>query len=236
MNTNQYTQKTLEALQAAQQLAVEYQHNALEPEHLLHALATQEQGLIPQLLQKLNVDAGSFSAAVAEKLSAMPRVSGSGRDPDKVYISQATDKVLSAAAREAKAMKDDYVSVEHVFLALLDEQTQNTSELFRAFGITKDKFLQQLTAVRGNQRVTNDNPEDTPTMPSRSTVRIWSIWPASRSWTPSSAAIRRSGTSSASCPVRPRTTPASSVSRASARRPSPRVWPSVSSGAMCPRT
>jgi len=121
----------------------------------------QEQGLIPQLLQKLNVDAGSFSAAVAEKLSAMPRVSGSGRDPDKVYISQATDKVLSAAAREAKAMKDDYVSVEHVFLALLDEQTQNTSELFRAFGITKDKFLQQLTAVRGNQRVTNDNPEDT---------------------------------------------------------------------------
>ena len=161
MNTNQYTQKTLEALQAAQQLAVEYQHNAMEPEHLLHALATQEQGLIPQLLQKLNVDAGSFSAAVAEKLSAMPRVSGSGRDPDKVYISQATDKVLSAAAREAKAMKDDYVSVEHVFLGLLDEPTQNCSDLFRAFSITKDKFLQQLTAVRGNQRVTNDNPEDT---------------------------------------------------------------------------
>ena len=99
MNTNQYTQKTLEALQAAQQLAVEYQHNQLEPEHLLHALASQEQGLIPQLLQKLNVDPGSFAAAVAEKLSALPRVSGSGRDPDKVYISQAADKVLSAAAR-----------------------------------------------------------------------------------------------------------------------------------------
>ena len=161
MNTNQYTQKTLEALQAAQQLAVEYQHNQLEPEHLLHALASQEQGLIPQLLQKLNVDPGSFSAAVAEKLSALPRVSGSGRDPDKVYISQAADKVLSAAAREAKAMKDDYISVEHVFLGLLDEQTQNTTELFRAFSITKDKFLQQLTAVRGNQRVTNDNPEET---------------------------------------------------------------------------
>ena len=161
MNTNQYTQKTLEALQAAQQLAVEYQHNALEPEHLLHALASQEQGLIPQLLQKLNVDPGSFAAAVAEKLSALPRVSGSGRDPDKVYISQATDKVLSAAARGAKAMKDEYVSVEHVFLGLLDEQTQNTADLFRAFNIRKDVFLQQLTAVRGNQRVTNDNPEDT---------------------------------------------------------------------------
>ena len=93
-----------------------------------------------------------------KKLSALPRVSGSGRDPDKVYISQAADKVLSAAAREAKAMKDDYISVEHVFLGLLDEQTQNTTELFRAFSITKDKFLQQLTAVRGNQRVTNDNP------------------------------------------------------------------------------
>ena len=76
MNTNQYTQKTLEALQAAQQLAVEYQHNALEPAHLLHALAAQENGLIPQLLQKLNVDPGSFAAAVAEKLSALPRVSG----------------------------------------------------------------------------------------------------------------------------------------------------------------
>ena len=161
MNTNQYTQKTLEALQAAQQLAVEYQHNALEPAHLLHALAAQENGLIPQLLQKLNVDPGSFAAAVAEKLSALPRVSGSGRDPDNVYISQATDKVLSAAAREAKAMKDDFISVEHLFLGLLDEQDQTTSELFRAFNLKKDAFLQQLTAVRGNQRVTTDNPEDT---------------------------------------------------------------------------
>ena len=161
MNTNQYTQKTLEALQAAQQLAVEYQHNALEPAHLLHALAAQENGLIPQLLQKLSVDPGSFAAAVAEKLSALPRVSGSGRDPDKVYISQAADKVLSAAAREAKAMKDDFISVEHLFLGLLDEQDQTTSELFRAFNLKKDAFLQQLTAVRGNQRVTTDNPEDT---------------------------------------------------------------------------
>ena len=161
MNTNQYTQKTLEALQAAQQLAVEYQHNALEPEHLLHALVSQQQGLIPQLLQKLNVDPGSFAAAVAEKLSALPRVSGSGRDPEKIYISQAADKALSAAAREAKAMKDEFISVEHLFLGILDEPTQNITALLRAFGITKDKFLQQLTAVRGNQRVTTDNPEDT---------------------------------------------------------------------------
>ena len=107
------------------------------------------------------MDPGSFAAAVAEKLSALPRVSGSGRDPDKVYISQATDKVLSAAAREAKAMKDEYVSVEHVFLGLLDEPTRTPPSCSVPFGIVKDKFLQQLTAVRGNQRVTTDNPEDT---------------------------------------------------------------------------
>ena len=161
MNTNQYTQKTIEAIQAAQQLAVEYQHNALEPEHLLLAIASQENGLIPQLLQKMSVDTGSFTAAVAEKLSALPRVSGSGRDPDKIYISQAADKVLSAAAREAKAMKDEFISVEHVMLGLLSETNTNTAELFRAFGITKDSFLKVLSSVRGNQRVTTDNPEET---------------------------------------------------------------------------
>ena len=161
MNTNQYTQKTIEAIQAAQQLAVEYQHNALEPEHLLLAIASQENGLIPQLLQKMSVDTGSFTAAVAEKLSALPRVSGSGRDPDKIYISQAADKVLSAAAREAKAMKDEFISVEHIMLGLLSETNSNTAELFRAFGITKDSFLKVLSSVRGNQRVTTDNPEET---------------------------------------------------------------------------
>ena len=161
MNTNQYTQKTVEAIQAAQQLAVEYQHNALEPEHLLLALASQENGLIPQLLQKMNVDAGSFAAAVSEKLAGLPRVSGSGRDPDKIYISQAADKVMNAAAREAKAMKDEFISVEHLMLGLLSETNANTAGLFRAFGITKDGFLKVLSSVRGNQRVTTDNPEET---------------------------------------------------------------------------
>jgi ATP-dependent Clp protease ATP-binding subunit ClpB len=183
MNTNQYTQKTLETFQAAQQLAVEYQNNALEPEHLLYALAAQENGLIPQLLQKLNVDAAGFVSAVTEKIGALPRVSGSGRDPDKVYVSQATDKALSAAAREAKTMKDEYISVEHVFLGLLDEQTKVTGELFRAFDITKDKFLKELSAVRGNQRVTTDNPEETYNALEKYGQNLWS-WRASRSWTP----------------------------------------------------
>ena len=161
MNTNQYTQKTIEAIQAAQQLAVEYQHNALEPEHLLLAISSQENGLIPQLLQKMNVEPGSFAAAVAEKLSGLPRVSGAGRDPDTIYISQAAAKGRSAAAREAKAMKDEFISVEHLMLGLLSETNTNTAGLFRAFGITKDGFLKVLSGVRGNQRVTTDNPEDT---------------------------------------------------------------------------
>ena len=114
MNTNQYTQKTLEALQAAQQLAVEYQHNALEPEHLLHALASQEQGLIPQLLQKLNVDPGSFAAAVAEKLSALPRVSGSGREQGKIYVAQDVDKCLNTAESIAawRALPQSHTLIE----------------------------------------------------------------------------------------------------------------------------
>ena len=161
MNTSQYTQKTLEALQNAQKLAIEYQNQALEPEHFLNVLAAQENGLIPQLLTSMGVEPGSFAAAAAEKIAALPRVSGSGRDPDKIYISQAADKALAAAEREAKAMKDEYISVEHLFLGLLDEASGAAKQLFGAFGITKEKFLQALTAVRGNQRVTTDNPEDT---------------------------------------------------------------------------
>ena len=161
MNTNQYTQKTLEALQAAQQLAVEYQHNALEPEHLLHALASQEQGLIPQLLQKLNVDPGSFAAAVAEKLSALPRVSGSGREQGKIYVAQDVDKCLNTAESIAASMKDEYVSVEHLLLALLDTANRELKELFRTYNVQKEGVLQALTNVRGNQRVTSDNPEET---------------------------------------------------------------------------
>ena len=161
MNTSQYTQKTLEALQAAQKLAVEYQNQVLEPEHLLAALASQENGLIPQLLQKMGVEPGNFAAAATEKLGALPRVSGSGRDPDKVYVSQTTDKALLAAEKQAGAMKDEYISVEHLFLGLLENPSPAAKALFDTFGITEEKFLQQLSAVRGNQRVTSDNPEET---------------------------------------------------------------------------
>ena len=161
MNMNQFTQKTIEALQSAQRLAVEYSNQAVEQEHVLAALAQQSDGLIPQMLTKMNVDPGTFSTAAVEKVSALPRVTGSGRDPDKVYISGDLDRALNAAEDQAKQMKDEYISVEHVFLGILQRPGKAAGELLRQFGITQEKFMQQLSAVRGNQRVTSDNPEET---------------------------------------------------------------------------
>ena len=161
MNIEQMTQKTREALQAAQRIAVEYSNNAVEQEHLLAALAQQQDGLIPQMLQTLGVDANAFVQAALQKVEALPRVTGSGRDPEKIYISSDLDRALNAAEQQAKQMKDEYISVEHVFLGILQRPGKAANEIFKMFGITTEKFMQQLSAVRGNQRVTSDNPEDT---------------------------------------------------------------------------
>ena len=161
MNIEQMTQKTREALQAAQRIAVEYSNNAVEQEHLLAALAQQQDGLIPQLLQTLGIDANAFSQAALQKVEALPRVTGSGRDPEKIYISNDLDRALNAAEQQAKQMKDEYISVEHVFLGILQRPGKAASEIFKTFGITTEKFMKQLSTVRGNQRVTSDNPEDT---------------------------------------------------------------------------
>ncbi len=161
MNIEQMTQKTREALQAAQRIAVEYSNNAVEQEHLLAALAQQQDGLIPQMLQTLGVDANAFAQAALQKVEALPRVTGSGRDPEKIYISSDLDRALNAAEQQAKQMKDEYISVEHVFLGVLQRPGKVANEIFKMFGITAEKFMQQLSAVRGNQRVTSDNPEDT---------------------------------------------------------------------------
>ena len=161
MNIEQMTQKTREALQAAQRIAVEYSNNAVEQEHLLAALAQQQDGLIPQMLQTLGVDANAFAQAALQKVEALPRVTGSGRDPEKIYISSDLDRALNAAEQQAKQMKDEYISVEHVFLGILQRPGKAVNEIFKMFGITTEKFMQQLSAVRGNQRVTSDNPEDT---------------------------------------------------------------------------
>ena len=161
MNIEQMTQKAREALQAAQRIAVEYSNNAVEQEHLLAALAQQQDGLIPQMLQTLGVDANAFAQAALQKVEALPRVTGSGRDPEKIYISSDLDRALNAAEQQAKQMKDEYISVEHVFLGILQRPGKAANEIFKMFGITTEKFMQQLSAVRGNQRVTSDNPEDT---------------------------------------------------------------------------
>ena len=161
MNMNQLTQKTIEALQNAQRLAVEYSNQAVEQEHLLAALAQQQDGLIPQLLTTLGADPNAFAQAALQKVEALPRVTGSGRAPEKVYISGDLDRALNAAEEQAKQMKDEYISVEHVFLGILQRPGKAAAELFKMFGITQEDFMKQLSAVRGNQRVTSDNPEST---------------------------------------------------------------------------
>ena len=161
MDMNQFTQKAREALQAAQRIAVEYSNNTVEQEHLLAALAQQQDGLIPQMLTNMGTDPNAFAQAALQKVEALPRVTGSGRDPNQIYIGADLDRALNAAEAQAKQMKDEYISVEHVFLGVLQRPGKGAAELFKAFSITTEKFMQTLSSVRGNQRVTSDNPEDT---------------------------------------------------------------------------
>ena len=161
MDMNQFTQKAREALQAAQRIAVEYSNNTVEQEHLLAALAQQQDGLIPQMLTNMGTDPNAFAQAALQKVEALPRVTGSGRDPNQIYIGTDLDRALNAAEAQAKQMKDEYISVEHVFLGVLQRPGKGAAELFKAFSITTEKFMQTLSSVRGNQRVTSDNPEDT---------------------------------------------------------------------------
>ena len=161
MDMNQFTQKARDALQAAQRIAVEYSNNTVEQEHLLAALAQQQDGLIPQMLTNMGTDPNAFAQAALQKVEALPRVTGSGRDPNQIYIGTDLDRALNAAEAQAKQMKDEYISVEHVFLGVLQRPGKGAAELFKAFSITAEKFMQTLSSVRGNQRVTSDNPEDT---------------------------------------------------------------------------
>ena len=161
MNTNQFTQKTMEALQAAQRIAVEYANNAVEQEHLLAALAQQQDGLIPQLLTTMGADPNAFAQAAMQKVEELPRVTGSGREPDKIYIGTDLDRALNAAEAQAKQMKDEYISVEWIFLGLIRRADKAAREIFKMFGITEENFMQAVSKVRANQPVSSDNPEDT---------------------------------------------------------------------------
>lgn len=161
MNAQKFTQKSLEALQSAQNLAIEYQNIQIEQQHLVYALLMQENGLIGQLLKKMEVDLAAVQSAVRAELEKLSRMSGPGREEGKIYVSQEVDRALVDAEKTAERMKDDYVSVEHVMLALLDSPNSAMKQVYRQFGITKDRFLASLAGVRGNARVTSDSPEST---------------------------------------------------------------------------
>ena len=156
MNIQKFTQKSMEAIQDCEKLAYEYGNQEIEQEHLLVALLQQEDGLILKLIEKMEIQKEHFVDNAIRHLEARTKVSGG-----QVYVGQALNKVLISAEDEAKQMGDDYVSVEHLFLSLLKYPNPALKEIFKEYGITRDRFLQALSTVRGNQRVTSDNPEAT---------------------------------------------------------------------------
>ena len=160
MNAQKFTKKALEAVNNAQSIAIENQNMQIMPEHLLYALVDQEGGLIPQLFKKTGVDTDNLLALVDSAIGRIPAVSGSGREPDKIYISPVTDKIFNEAERLANSMRDEYVSVEHIMLAIFDHATDEIKNIFRSLGITKDAFLAELKKVK-TDRVTSDEPENT---------------------------------------------------------------------------
>ena len=161
MNMEKFTKKSLEAIRDAQQVAIEHQNMQIDQQHLLYALTAQQEGLIPQLFTALNIEPQRVLSACEREIERIPKVSGPGRDPEKVYISQSVDAALNEAEKQAEHMKDEYVSVEHIVLALMEKPNGVLKRLFSELGLTRDAFLKQLQAVRGNARVTSDQPEDT---------------------------------------------------------------------------
>lgn len=162
MDLNRLTQKSLEALQQAETKALRYGSIEIDLEHLLAALLEQQEGLIPRLLKKMDIPLAGFQGEIEKILQSKPKVSGPGRESGKIYISRDVDSVLVKAEDEAKRLKDEYISVEHLFLAMIDQvENSRLGKVFKTFGITRDRVLNALTNIRGNQRVTSSNPEST---------------------------------------------------------------------------
>lgn len=162
MDFNKLTQKSQEALQDAQSRAVRRGNNEVDPEHLLLAMIEQPEGLVPRMFQKLGLSVENFRADVEKLLDKKPSVSGPGADPSKIYISQRLSKILVRAEDEAKHLQDEYISVEHLLLSMVEEESRGPlGNIFRLFGLTRDSLLKALTELRGNQRVTSPNPEET---------------------------------------------------------------------------
>lgn len=160
MNAEKLTQKSADAVRKGQSIAVMLSNSVIEPIHLLAGLIRLENGLIPQLLKKMNIDEDIFDSEIEKKLGCLPKVTGSGRSSN-IGISAECDRVLTSAEDIASNMKDEFVSVEHLMLALIECKDRDTSQLFSTFNITKEAFLSALMSVRGNTRVTSENPEDT---------------------------------------------------------------------------
>ena len=161
MNTNQFTQKSIEAIQRAQQIAVEYGHQQVDQEHVMLALVEDSAALIPQLLEKCGVSADAMRAALTEALGRIARVSGPGRQADKVYISPDLEKSLIEAEARAKQMKDEYLSVEHIWMGLCGKPNARVKDILKRLDYHEKAFLKALSEVRGATRVTSDNPEET---------------------------------------------------------------------------
>ncbi len=161
MNAQKLTQKSLEAISEAQSLAIEYQNMQVDVPHLCYALLAQQDGLIPQLIAKMNIENNALMQGVRTEIEKMPKVTGPGREADKVYVSAQADKVLTQSEKLADQMQDEYVSVEHIFLAILENPGSALKSVFSAFDLNKNRFLQALQSVRGNTRVTSDSPEGT---------------------------------------------------------------------------
>ena len=161
MDMNQFTQKTVAALQRAQSLAIEYQHMQVEQEHLLLAMTEDEAELIPQLLTRCGISVPSFVAGLKGNLDRIARVSGGGREPGKVYIAGDLEQALVEAEKIAKRMKDEYLSVEHVWMGITAKASANVKRLLKSMNYSDDAFLKALSEVRGAARVTSDSPEET---------------------------------------------------------------------------
>ena len=156
MNINKFTQKSIEAVNQCEKIAYDYGHQEIDQEHFLYSLLTIEDSLIASLLSKMNIQTDTFLSQVQELLAKKPKVSGG-----QVYMSSDLNQVLLHGEDEMKAMKDEYVSVEHLFLAMIKHPNKAIKELFRAYGITRNRFLEVLAQIRGGQKVTSDNPEET---------------------------------------------------------------------------
>jgi len=161
MDTNTLTQMSRQAVTDAQATARRLNHNEVDTWHLFSALLGQENGIVPGLLEKMGLQTSAVQLAVDRELERLPKVTGSV-DTSKIYVTQAVNDVLTRAEKEAKGLKDEYVSVEHLFLGLLDApRPEALKKLFKSFGIDRARVLETLKEVRGNQRVTTDNPEST---------------------------------------------------------------------------